>query len=319
MTKTICVIGCSGFVGSHVTAELLSQGFSVHGSLRDPNSEDNAWVKEKLAPLATGSGKLSLFMADLFDKDSLKSAMVGCDGVIACAGSPKVEPETIELMQALADNVSDAALELGIGKVVFTSSTGSTNPPEGEPEIKNEIDHWSDDSVQLESKKFAAVGKTRLDRTVLKKAEESSGKLIVCTINPSMILGQRFNSNDQALIRVFGAIVKGKRMGDKIPNGSMSFIDVCDLAKLHIAALLNEDASGRYFGVVNSWHWRDILGALENRIPSYSKPAVDPEEVPVKATSFDFTRRDSLGIALKSFDEMMDAIVNDLKANGVVD
>lgn len=32
---TVAVLGCSGFVGSHVTAALLSRGYSVHGTLRD--------------------------------------------------------------------------------------------------------------------------------------------------------------------------------------------------------------------------------------------------------------------------------------------
>ena len=97
--------------------------------------------------------------------------------------------ESIDLMAAVAENVSDAALEAGIGRAVFTSSTGSTNPPEGEPHLKNEVLHWSDPDKQLREKKFAAVGKTRLDRTVLDRMAANGGTFRVAVINPSMIVG----------------------------------------------------------------------------------------------------------------------------------
>ena len=148
--ETVCVVGCGGFVGSHVTAELLSRGYDVHGTLPDSAGEKATWLMSKVAPSASGANKLSLFSADVYDKSSLEPAMAGCNGAIVCAGSPVIEPETIDLMLAVAENVSNAAIEAQIGRAVFTSSTGSTNPPEGEPELKNEVEHWSDPNQQLE-------------------------------------------------------------------------------------------------------------------------------------------------------------------------
>ena len=166
-TETICVVGCSGFVGSHVTAALLARGYHVAGTLRDAEGDNRLWLMAKVAPAASGANRLTLFSADVFDTASLKPAMAGCSGAIVCAGSPVIEPETIELMAAVAENVCEAAIGAGIGRAVFTSSTGSTNPPGGEPDLKNEVEHWSDPDRQLRQGKFAAVGKTRLDRTVL--------------------------------------------------------------------------------------------------------------------------------------------------------
>ena len=168
-SEPICVVGCSGFVGSHVTAELLSHGYQVHGTLRDADGDKASWLMSEVAPNASGANRLTLFSADVFDRASLSPAMTNCSGVIVCAGSPVIAPETIDLMAAVAENVSEAAIEMGIGRAVFTSSTGSTNPPDGEPELKNEVDHWSDPDLQLQTRKYAAVGKTRLDRAVLDK------------------------------------------------------------------------------------------------------------------------------------------------------
>ena len=317
-TETICVVGCSGFVGSHVTAELLSRGYDVHGTLRDAEGENANWLTSKVAPAASGANRLSLFAADVFDQASLRPAMANCTGVIVCAGSPVIEPQTIELMAAVAENVSEAAIEAGIGRAVFTSSTGSTNPPEGESELKNEIDHWSDPDLQLQTGKFAAVGKTRLDRTILDKMAASGGAFRVCVINPSMIVGPAFQPKPVVSLTRFADIIRGERFADEIPNTSTSIIDVRDLAALHVNALENDQASGRYFGVKQSWHRRDILKALERAYPAYKMPQPDPEEVPVRATQFDLSRQASLGVTPRGLDDMLDGVIGELRRRQMI-
>ena len=316
--ETICVVGCGGFVGSHVTAELLSRGYDVHGTLRDAAGEKAPWLMSEVAPLASGANKLNLFSADVYDKSSLSPALDGCSGAIVCAGSPVIEPETIDLMLAVAENVSDAAIEAGIGRAVFTSSTGSTNPPEGEPELKNEVEHWSDPDFQFETGKFAAVGKTRLDQIVLGKMATSDGGFRICTINPSMIVGPAYPPEPVTSHQRFAAILNGERFADGYPNSSMSMIDARDLAALHVNALERDDASGRYFGVKQSWHWRDILEALERASPGYKMPGPKSDDAPVRATQFDLTRQNSLGVAVRGLDEMLDGMVAELKRRKMI-
>ncbi len=311
--KTICVIGCNGFVGSHVTAELLAQGFSVHGGLRDTATDKTAWIKERIVPLAIDGATLTLFPFQAKNKESIKEAAKNCSGIICCAGSPLQKPETMELMEDLATNVSDAALELGIEVAVFTSSTGSTNPPEGEPLLKMEMEHWSDTITQIAAKKYAAAAKTKYDRIIMDKMESSDGRLRSVTINPSMIAGPCFQPEPVTSLRSFAAIIKGERMGDKVPNSSMSMIDVRDLAKMHVAALLNESTRGRYFGVKKSWHWREILQALSDAVPDCDPPKYDPNEKPVRPTQFDLTRRDSLGVKLRDLPDILKDVVVELK------
>ena len=155
-TEKICVVGCSGFVGSHVTAELLSRGYDVHGTLRDTQGESAGWLSSEVAAYASDSNNLTLFAVDVFDKISIRQSMENCSGVIVCAGSPLVVPETIDLMVAVAENVSDMAIDAKITRAVFTSSTGSTNPMEGEPPLKNENLHWSNSNYQLAEKKICS-------------------------------------------------------------------------------------------------------------------------------------------------------------------
>ncbi len=312
----VCVIGCSGFVGSHVAAALLEEGYDVRGTSR--GSVQHPWLQTELTVKATDGANLTLVDADPLDRASLVRAFDGCNGLVNCAGLTKQEMATVDFMQAIAGTICDAALEAGVPKAVFTSSTGSTNPPGGDPAEKREMVHWSDDSEQLAARKFAAAAKTRYDRTILAKSEASKGRLRCATINPSMITGPTLGPKPNSGHRAFAAILKGERMGDSIPNGSMSMIDVRDLAALHIAALEKEDAQGRYFGVKRSWHWRDILAALADIVPSYTPPLWDPDVVPATPTGFDTSRRDSLGVELRDLHEMLEAMVADIRKHGLI-
>ncbi|MGI9325793.1 MAG: NAD-dependent epimerase/dehydratase family protein [Pseudomonadales bacterium] len=310
---TICVVGVSGFVGSHVAAELLSRGYGVNGTLRDTSAGNTRWLLEQLAPLATAGAELTLHSAELSDKQSLLRAMQGCTGVIMCAGVERQEPSTIDLMVGAANNILDSALELGISRAVFTSSTGSTNPPRGEPELKNEVDHWSDPEKQRAAGKFSPAAKTLMDQTALARMDAANGKLRVSVINPSMIVGPAFQPAPVNSLKAFQAIIEGRRFAEGVPNGSMSIIDARDLAKLHVNALENDNAHGRYFGVKQSWHWRDILAALKKAYPSYEMPPVAQDEAPVRPTQFDLARQATLGCELRDLDEMMSGVVAELQ------
>jgi nucleoside-diphosphate-sugar epimerase len=76
--ETICVVGASGFVGSHVTAALLACGYGVNGTLRDADGPNRDWLLSDVAAAATGENRRALFSADAFDKGSFAPAMEGC-------------------------------------------------------------------------------------------------------------------------------------------------------------------------------------------------------------------------------------------------
>lgn len=314
---TICVIGMSGFVGSHVTAELLNQGYSVNGTLRNPEGPHAAWIERELMPLAQPGQALTLYSAEIHDQASLEKAMAGCTGVIMSAGVETQVPETVTLMVAAAEHTLNAALKLGIGRAVFTSSTGSTNPPEGEPPIKVETVHWSDPDQQISVGKHSPAAKTLMEKKALEMME-AHPNLRVAIMNPSMIAGPAFQDEPVSVLNSIQAILKKERMADSIPNGSMSMIDVNDLAKLHIAALEQKTASGRYFALKQSWHWNEILNTLSQVYPAYTPPAWPAGTEPVKPTGFDFTHRDSLGIELKDLEDILSGLIEELQRRGLL-
>jgi len=261
----------------------------------------------ELLPLSLPSdGNLALVreaLAPLLQEEEGKPLVA----VFLCVGHEKQEEATISFMvnSALA-TLRQCGREVC---VVLTSSTGSTNLPGADPSwAKTESEAWSDPLKQQEQGKYSPAAKTLMELQSLAEVGRDRNNAVVdrekadraprlCIINPSLILAPALKpgGTGQAL-PWFGRIVKGEAMGAEVPNNSMSIIHCEDLAKLHVACLLNKEASGRYFGVVKSWPWKDILQTIKKiRGEKYKMPPVNfSESEAVPPTQFDFSRRNSL-------------------------
>ena len=97
--------------------------------------------------------------------------------------------------------VISGARAAGVGTVVLTSSTGSTNKPGAAPDaVKSELTAWSDPEQQKAAGKFSPAAKTLMEQTALQMvgrglenevtdAAAAEGAPRLCIINPSLILG----------------------------------------------------------------------------------------------------------------------------------
>ena len=79
--------------------------------------------------------------------------------------------------------------------------------------------------------------------------------------------GPMFHPEMHGSLAFFRAILNGEKLKE-IPNDSMSFIDVRDLAELELAALENKNARGKY--TKNRLHFLFFLKPLFS-IPLHSK------------------------------------------------
>merc|ERR1719244_1379954 len=142
-------------------------------------------------------------------------------------------------------------------------------------------------------KSLEFVGRDLANKVVDVECDKLSPRL--CIINPSLILAPAIKpgGTGQAL-PWFARIVKGEAMAGEIPNDSMSIIHCDDLAKIHVACAENKEATGRYFGLVQSWPWTEILACIKSiRGDKYSLPPVKFRD-PAPVTQFDYSRRDAL-------------------------
>ena len=158
--KKVCIFGANGFIGSHITKHLLEKGYTVIAITRSPPEEEKVSFLSRKENFPEQE-RLSLLQCSTDDTKELVKRMGGCKSCIIASGinDPAYETWPEEMVQ-LTENVLNCCSEVGVERVVLLTSTGTTNPREGEPLEKKEDVHFSDPVLQREQGKFASCAKT---------------------------------------------------------------------------------------------------------------------------------------------------------------
>ena len=169
------VTGANGFIGSSIVRELLKDGVEVKALVRETSNLQNLEGLD-----------IEKVYGDIRDKESVKSALEGCDTMYQAAALYTdwvPNPKTFDEMNIEGTRSSlQAALEQGTEKVVYTSSIaavgyGVRDKPANE---ETEFNGLMDDPYirtkrlgELEAMKFFRQG------------------LPVVIVNPSVVMGVR--------------------------------------------------------------------------------------------------------------------------------
>src|SRR4051794_10564195 len=115
MPSRVMVSGASGFVGTAIVEELVSRNYSV-----------NALVNKR--QIRAGS-QVESIKGSLFDRQSLLTAMRGCDAVIHLVGIIMERPSKGITFERIhfegARNIVDAAKAAGIKRYIHMSALGT--------------------------------------------------------------------------------------------------------------------------------------------------------------------------------------------------
>ncbi|MCT7958228.1 NAD-dependent 4,6-dehydratase LegB [Laspinema palackyanum] len=124
--KKVLVTGADGFIGSHLTDELVRQGYSVKAFVIYNSFNSWGWLDHSSKDVVD---KLEVFSGDIRDPYGVKEAMKGCDIVLHLAALIAI-PYSYHSPATYVDtnvkgtlNVVQAARELGVEKVVHTSTS----------------------------------------------------------------------------------------------------------------------------------------------------------------------------------------------------
>jgi len=123
---SILVTGADGFIGSHLTEELVRQGHSVRAFVYYNSFNSWGWL-DRCSPEV--KGKFEVFSGDIRDPHGVREAMKGCEAVIHLAALIAIpfsyhSPDTyVDTNIKGTLNVLQAARDLGVRRVIHTSTS----------------------------------------------------------------------------------------------------------------------------------------------------------------------------------------------------
>ena len=241
MQQRVLITGISGYLGRHVAAELLTQGYEVVGTVRSVAKSEG--TRAALAAV-TNVDRLSFAIADLTSDDGWDAAMAGCTFVCHVASpfilaEPKDENVMIGPAVAGTTRVLTAAKRAGVRRVVVTSSIVSISA--GKPSGRYGTDSWSDTSADIGA---YAKSKTLAERAAWEIAADGAFELVA--INPGFILGPPLGETGEGTSEALLSDLIGGKM-PMVPDIAMGMVDVRDVAALQVAALTAPGANGHRF------------------------------------------------------------------------
>lgn len=273
MNERVLITGITGYIGQHVAAELLRQGYEVVGTFR---SRSKAEATQTALAKVTNTDRLSFVEVDLLSDEGWDKAMEGCAFVMHIASpfmlkEPKDENEMIAPAVEGTKRVIAFAQGNGVKRIVLTSSTFAIVA--GKQSGHYGPTDWSDTSENIGT---YAKSKTLAERAAWKAVEGGAMELVV--INPGAVFGPSIGSLVEAQnIAMITKMIQGKV--PMIPDVAMGMIDVRDVAKLHVEALKAQGASGRRFIAASSEpvEMQTLASILKNagynKVPSIKAPS----------------------------------------------
>nr|WET52734.1 oxidoreductase 6 [Callicarpa americana] len=267
----VCVTGAGGYVASWLIKLLLSEGYNVHGTVRNPGDDKNAHLRN----LENAAEKLKIFKADLLDFNSILAAVKGCHGVFHVASPvppssvPNPEVELVEPALKGTLNVLKACSEAKVGRVVIVSSAAAIgmNPNWPKDQVIDET-CWSDREYCRTNNNWYCFSKTVAEAEAWQYAKKSG--LDIVTVCPSLVLGPMLqhtaNASSLVLIKLL------KEGYEEMENNLRKIVDVRDVAEAIKLVYEKPEAEGRYICTAHMIKTQDLVQILREIYPNYNYP-----------------------------------------------
>jgi dihydroflavonol-4-reductase len=279
---TVLVTGGTGFLGGWCIASLLERGYDVRTTIRSLSREQD--VRDAIAGTGIEAGaRLTVLAADLMSDAGWAEAVAGCRYVLHVASPfPPVQPkdpdELIVPAREGALRVLRAALDAGVERVAMTSSIAAIRPDRLSSEAApfTEADWTNGDDP---SRTPYVRSKTLAEQAAWQHVRSVGAADRLAVINPGAIIGPALSKDHsyslQAIQRLLSGMPAAPRLG-------FSFVDVRDVADLHIRAATDPAAGGERFIATDRFMWtfdvgavlRQRLGDAAGKVPTRIAPNV---------------------------------------------
>jgi len=221
------VTGGTGFIGSNIALRLVERGWKVRILERAGASH-----------VLLEDGPFEFVSGDVLEPQTLPPAMQGVDVVFHAAGVVDYWRQGVEWMQRVnvegTRNVMHAALEVGVEKVVHTSSTAAMGIHPNV--VVDENFHFN-----VKPDRFIyGYSKYQAEQVVMECVGRGLPAVIV---NPTTVIGPR----DIRKVSSGMVVEVGKHcVPPLIPPGGINVVPICDAAQGHIEAADKGKIGERY-------------------------------------------------------------------------
>jgi dihydroflavonol-4-reductase len=246
---TVLLTGASGYIGKHITLQLLNQGYVVRASVRSlsKSAEVISAVEPGLIDKAKLESRLTFVELNLEKDAGWDVALKGVDVLMHTASpfpiaSPKDENELIRPAVDGTLRALKAANAAGVKRVILTSSYAAIygcDLPSGmtsfDETLHTDVNHPVGRVAYTKSKTLA-------EQAAWNYVTQSAPQIGLTTINPVLVLGAPLDTNFGSSISVVERIMKGK--DPMLPDLKFPIVDVRDVAQMHVQAIKNDKTKG---------------------------------------------------------------------------
>ncbi|CAA7400030.1 unnamed protein product [Spirodela intermedia] len=311
--KVVCVTGASGYIASWLVKLLLQKGYTVKGTVRDPEDPKKT---EHLRQLEGANERLHLLKGNLLEEGSFDKAVDGCEGVFHTAspfyhGVSDPEVELIEpAVKGTLNVLRSCAKTASVRRVVITSSMAAVayNERSRTPDVTVDETWFSNAELCKKNKSWYLLSKTLAEEAAWKFSKEQG--IDIVTINPAMVIGPLLQPTLNTSAASILNLINGT---PTFPNASFGWINVKDVANAHILAFEVPSANGRYCLVERVIHFSEVVNLIRELFPDLKLPerCVDDEPF-VRTYHVSKEKAKSLGISYIPLDVSLKETIESL-------
>jgi len=282
MTKVL-LTGASGYIGKHITLQLLNQGYEVRASVR--NLSKTSEVRDAVAPHVLDSSnldsRLTFVELDLEKDAGWSDALKGIDVLMHTASpfplaSPRDENELIRPAVEGTLRALRAAKCAGVKRVILTSSVAAIygrELPAGVDAYDETM--WTDVNHPIGRQAYTK-SKSLAEQAAWDFINSDAPEIALTTINPVLVIGAPLDKNFGSSISLVERVLQGK--DPMLPDLKFALVDVRDVANMHVAAIKNDSTKGER--LIASSETRSFIEIAKLMKSSYPKSKVKTVQAP---------------------------------------
>lgn len=337
MAQTVLLTGASGFIAQHIAKLLVTEGYSVVGTVRLKNKGNQ--LVENLKKLGSGSFTYEI-VSDIAEENAFDEAFSKHPeiSVVLHTASPffydTKDPEKELILPAIrgTDNVFGVIkkqVDAGtckIERVVLTSSDAALYLAEDEQRKELHFDETSWNQITYEDAVKDPItayygAKTFAERKAWEFSKQD-GFPPLTAVNPVYVFGpQAFDTEAKGKLNTSNEMIRGLLLlddGDTFSNETGGYIDVRDVARAHMLAFQEDQLMGKRLFMTNgNFSVQMMLDVIHKHFLQFSEvPKGNPGSGELDTTSLakkdNKETRELVGFEFVPFEKMVVDVVGQI-------